>query len=246
MSESSRKQLPRKWSQPPGQRVMVIAPHMDDEVIGCGGILAKYRNLKVPCGVTFVMTETRRPSVRWNEAEKAHQVLGTARLFRLNGNDSQVDDETSVHRLFEIFQETQFDTLFLPTLDDWHPEHQYSIGLVNRLFTDYAVDVPNVYGYEVWSHPFPQILIDVSKEFPIKREAMDCYQSQLALFNYRQMIDGMATMRASFFRRNVTHAEAFQDYGDAAMFRSEFEKMKRKETISVSETASNATESSGQ
>ena len=30
------------WSSPGGQRIMVIAPHPDDEVIGCGGTIIRH------------------------------------------------------------------------------------------------------------------------------------------------------------------------------------------------------------
>ena len=36
------------------QRVMVVAPHMDDEVIGCGGTLLLHRTLQSEVRVVFV------------------------------------------------------------------------------------------------------------------------------------------------------------------------------------------------
>ena len=213
------KKLPRIWTELPGKRVMVIAPHMDDEVIGCGGTLVRYRQQEIECAVTFVLAERLRPKQRPQEAGAALRELGIHDSFFMDiPVSSTAGSRETLSQLFEIYQVFNFDTLFVPALGDWHPDHRFVNQLTGGFLSEFDPGPLRILGYEVWDHPFPDILVDISSQFEAKKKALACYESQLATFNYQKMIEGMAVMRAAFFRRRTSHAEAFQDYGNAQQF----------------------------
>src|SRR5690349_15743306 len=71
--------------QPIGSRVMVIAPHPDDETFGCGGAIALHRQLGHPVDIVFLTNGERgiagkKPdevsSIRKAEAIRATQIIG--------------------------------------------------------------------------------------------------------------------------------------------------------------------------
>ena len=58
---------PRLVDVPEGRRILVLAPHMDDEILGCGGTLRKH--VRAGAGVTAVfMTDGRRGDPELNAA----------------------------------------------------------------------------------------------------------------------------------------------------------------------------------
>ena len=212
-----KKSLPLIWSVLPGKRVMVAAPHMDDEVIGCGGTLLMYSLSGRQTFVTYFTSGKRNTSLRKKEAIAAQKELGIGDAFYLEAFKPDAVSEV-ITALASIYKDLQYDVLFVPNISDWHPEHQW----VNTLWGDFfkgqgKLDV-QIFGYEVWSHPFPDYLCDISSVFERKARALSCYESQLRLFRYQELIKGTGMMRAAFFRRHVTHAEAFQWYQGPANF----------------------------
>ena len=82
-------------------RILVVAPHPDDETLGCGGLLALYGT---QCDV-LVMTDGRYGrsperktipdeemiSIRYGEIEKALAIAKVNRLYKLDIEDGHLD-----------------------------------------------------------------------------------------------------------------------------------------------------------
>ena len=69
--------------------------------------------------------------------------------------------------------------------------------------TDYKGEV---WCYELWSCLWPNIGIDISSVVDIKREAIDCYASQVAYVNYVEGALGLNRFRG--LKLGVDYAEA--------------------------------------
>ena len=115
------------------RRVLVIAPHPDDEVLGAGGTLARLSDADaevvvgiVTKGAPPLFAETAAERVR-SEAQAAHAHLGVARTVFLNQPAARLD-EVPHHRLnqavAELVREVAPDTLLLPFVGDIHLDHQ--------------------------------------------------------------------------------------------------------------------------
>ncbi|MFO0730634.1 MAG: PIG-L family deacetylase [Nitrospiraceae bacterium] len=63
----------------PGSRVVVLAPHMDDETVGCGGLIRKMTESRKDVRVLF-MTDGRQGDRRLAELSGAEQVAHQAEL----------------------------------------------------------------------------------------------------------------------------------------------------------------------
>jgi N-acetylglucosamine malate deacetylase 1 len=212
-------------------KILVIAPHPDDEVLGCAGIIKKLTSkhkkvwvLIMTRGKKELYSEERILNVR-QEALEAHKLLGVSETMFLDFSAPELDI-ISVSELSSaisgIIREILPDTVFLPFRGDLHHDHKavFNAGLVaTRPLKDNTIR--KIYSYETlseteWAAPFsddnfiPDFFVNIAEEFEVKIEAMKCYKSQVRAFpNSRSLksIEALANMRGSTV--GFTHAEAF-------------------------------------
>jgi LmbE family N-acetylglucosaminyl deacetylase len=213
------------------RRVLVIAPHPDDEVLGAGGTIARLSDAGaevvvgiVTKGAPPLFAETRVEEVRC-EAQAAHAHLGVARTVLLSQPAARLD-EVPHYRLnqvlAELVREVSPDTLLLPFGGDIHLDHQLTFlsGMVAA--RPHRASFPNrVLCYETlsetnWNAPLvsptfaPNVFIDISAQLERKLEAMSLYGSQQRDFPHER---SLATIRAlAMLRGSTVHraaAEAF-------------------------------------
>ncbi len=132
--------LPRVVSEAPAAaRAVVLAPHPDDETIGCGGLVRKLTLAGTVVSVVFLSdgrrgaaaarswrsdrgTEERLVERRKGEAAAAAEVLGVEGLIFLDLRDGEVyADAAAVGRLRDELARLRPDIVLLPFLTDQHP-----------------------------------------------------------------------------------------------------------------------------
>jgi LmbE family N-acetylglucosaminyl deacetylase len=214
-------------------KVIVIAPHADDEILGCGGTIAKHID---ELDDVFVIIATNasigapelfsRNSVNETrlEAINAHKFLGIKETFFLEFPAPALNafPEFKISlALGEIFQKIQPTHLYLPHPGDLHQDHKaiYRAGIVAaRPLGDMILR--NIYIYETLSEtewaPMnevgfrPNCFVDISRFFDKKIGAMNWYKSQLKDFPHSRSIktiEALATLRGSTV--GINRAEAF-------------------------------------
>ncbi|GHS94077.1 hypothetical protein FACS1894139_15950 [Planctomycetales bacterium] len=118
----------------------MVCPHPDDEVIGCGGMLAKYKqHFDVLCcgsaGVAFGdISAQARSDIRIKEFNALMQYLGIQHhwIFETYGVPPFFDTLNSYATEYEkILKSGEYDYLFLPHPGESHPEHRF---ITNELF----------------------------------------------------------------------------------------------------------------
>lgn len=226
---------PQKLDLPPGRRVLVLAPHADDESIGCGGTLRKYVESGAQVFVV-VLTDGRQgnpmlrklpahdPSRaaleealvarRKQEALAAFETLGILESVFLDVHDGQLDRNIAAtsQQIAALIDEWKPDIVALPFLTDRHADH----FATNRCFIEASnllaspqKDALLCLGYEVWSPIYSNLLIDISAYIKQKRNAVLCYQSQLEFDAYLDGIEGLNRYRAVSGLTGGEFAEAF-------------------------------------
>lgn len=211
--------------------VLIIAPHPDDEVLGCGGIMKKLSLEKddvyvliMSRGKIGIYSDEKIQNVR-QEARNAHQLLGVKETRFLDFPAPELDI-ISISELSRAISQTLSDikpnTLYLPHRGDIHADHKavFNAGLVAaRPVGDYSVR--KIFAYETlseteWAPPYsddafvPDTFINIADTFQTKIDAMKCFKSQLREFpNPRSLktIEALACYRGSTV--GFTHAEAF-------------------------------------
>jgi len=200
---------------PPTGRIVVLAPHMDDEVFGCGGTMA----LAADAGarVTFVyVTDGSKgyPGARLAgpsdaEAAAADGVLAVT--------------ADAVAALADTLARRAPSAVFLPFLTDLHHDH----WITNCLFVEAArrarlsLSVA-CWGYEVWTPLVANAVVDITAAAERKRLAMQEFPSQQAEFDYPRAMLGLNTYRSLHRGRAHGLAEAFH-VAELGVYRRLFE-----------------------
>jgi LmbE family N-acetylglucosaminyl deacetylase len=189
--------------------VLVVAPHPDDETLGCGGAIALLRHLNCPVEVLVVSDGTRShpnsikypapvlQALRASETSIAMEILGveTERVTFLNLPDGAVplpQDETwenGLMRCREAIAKIQPKTIFLPWRCDPHPDHRATWQLVKTAVKPFS---PKIIEYPIWdwddrqqgkipnSTAMQAWRVDIQSVLPKKREAIAAYRSQIS------------------------------------------------------------------
>ncbi len=215
--------IPYDASRLLGERLLILAPHPDDEVIGCGGLVAQHlregRAVRVVVATDGAEAE---PSVsdrdgyrrrREDESRRALALLGEADLHFLRFADRALDDAVA-DRLREHLLEFKPDLICVPSPIEIHPDHlalsRAFCELVQRdpaLFADLAI--ARVAFYEVSQPLRPNTLVDITDVADRKYQAVTAHASQIAIRDYAAYARGLNAYRALTLPPESKFAEAY-------------------------------------
>lgn len=191
--------------------VLVLAPHPDDEVFGCGGAIAGHVVAGVPVQVV-ILTDGALfgdSSVRYQECLAAAAVLGYGQPdFWALPDRGLTYSEALVQRVVDALKASGADLVYAPSPWEVHPDHrqttQIAIEAVRR-----AGQTVRLAFYEVGAPLRPNLLVDITAHLAAKEAAMRCFASQLAQQDYVQHIQALNRYRTYTLPRTVAAAEAY-------------------------------------
>lgn len=213
------------------ERAMVIAPHPDDEVLGCGGTIARLAALGRRVEVVIV---TRGTPPRFDasqvervqdEARRAHSLLGVAKTHFLDFPAAALDRVPAAElneNLASLVAASRPDTVFLPFVGDLHFDHRLVFDAAMVAARPIGGHYPTrILAYETvsetnWAAPYiapafqPTVFVDIGDHVGSKIEAFGCFASQVRPFPNERSIEtlrALAQLRGSCVNRHA--AEAF-------------------------------------
>lgn len=184
-------------------RCLVIAPHPDDESIGCGGIINLYpKNFDVVC-----LTHGQEGSQRAEEFKAAMEFANVHKYNHLCLEDKKI---LSGYELFKSIDISEYDYIFIPYIFDQHRDHKAVSILLNRLLNDgkkYKKTLQIAY-YEVWSTiNMPQYFVDISSVVDKKINMINLHKCQVAKKAYAEKIVGLNKYRGLL--KDIEAVESF-------------------------------------
>ena len=202
--------------------VLVVAPHPDDECIGCGGTLCLHIKKNDRISIVFLTSgelglKHLPPDQAWStreaEAKAASKILGLSDLTFLRCSDWTLADD--LHKAADLLQpiltRTKPELIYLPHPNDGHPDHQATLPILRTAIHANKLPVPQLRAYEVWT-PLTHYdhVEDITSVMPKKLEALRAHKSQLQDFDYVRAITGLNEYRGVLAGK-CQHAEVFQD-----------------------------------
>ena len=195
----------------PARSVLVLAPHPDDEVFGCGGAIALHvKNGHRVCVVILTDGALYADSdVRQRESVAAAQLLGygTPEFWGFPDGGMCYSDELA-QRLADRIAQCGADLVYAPSPLEYHPDHQQTQLLAAEAVRRSAPDV-RLACYEVGAPLRPNVLLDITAELETKEAAMRCFASQQEHQNYLGHIQALNFYRTYTLGAEVKSAEAF-------------------------------------
>lgn len=216
-----------------GERLLVLAPHPDDEVIGCGGLVALHarekRDVRVVVATDGAAADpgagddyrTRRE----DESTSALRSLGVEsdpiflRMPDRSLSTRQAELRVSVR---EVLASERPDLILVPSPVEVHPDH---VALCRALFDLVHEDdglrgllaVASVAFYEVSQPIQPNTLVDVTSVLEARTAAVKAHESQQSLRDYAGFQLGLSRYRAVTLPSGVEAAEAYHVETAAAL-----------------------------
>lgn len=210
-------------------KILVIAPHPDDEVLGCGGTIAKHA--KLGCEVSLcIVTEAYTPDwskkfikERPEEIKKAVKLLGIEKTYFLGLPTVKLDTvplKDLNQAILKVIKQVKPQIVYLPHGGDVNKDHRlvFEAGLV-ALRPSNKTAVKKILCYEVLSETAegrnikefaPNVYENINNEFKKKVAAMKAYKSEIKKFPHARslaMIAVLAKSRGS--EAGFKFAEAF-------------------------------------
>lgn len=213
------------------KRILVVAPHPDDELLGVGGMISKAIDNSDEVFICIV-TRGVEPLFRSEDIETsrkealaAHKYLGVQKTIFLDYPAVMLE---SVPRykinqsILEVIQEVLPDEVYIPHEGDMQKDHTIvNEAAMVAVRPKYSHKVRAVYAYETlseteWNIPcphnafIPNVYIDISNHIDRKIKALSFYQTQLSDFPQPRSIEAvqsLAKYRGSTI--GVYAAEAF-------------------------------------
>ncbi|SVD07089.1 uncharacterized protein METZ01_LOCUS359943 [marine metagenome] len=203
------------------KRVLVVAPHPDDETLGVGGTIAKFSAQGDEVFVLMVsghlppLYNREDYEITVSEAHSAFDLLGVAKSKFLEIPATMIGDQP-LHevngRISKIFNEFNPHMVFCP-FPDRHIDHRLVFDSVMVATRPVGVgkDIEIVAAFETlsethWNAPHiepnftPNWVIDITKHIDKKLDAMKCYESQVVDFpgpRSIQAVEALAKFRGT-------------------------------------------------
>lgn len=203
---------------------VVLAPHPDDEVFGCGATLAAMRARGVPVQVLVLSdgaTAEATPALverRREESRRAAALLGyPAPTFWDLPDGGLADVPDLAQRILAWIRERDPELVLAPSCWEMHRDHRavaqaaidavLAIGGRTRLAM-YEIGVPM---------PMPGVLVDIGRWRALKAAAMSCFVSQIGVQDYPRQVAALNAFRTYTLAKDAVAAEAFAVFDAQAL-----------------------------
>lgn len=212
------------------KRVLIFAAHPDDDLIGCGGSMAKHVKLGNQVSVCY-MTSGEAASqdrskeelgkTRKNEAKNAARLIGFRDITFMRNPDGYLQyNQDNLKKTTELIRLKQPNLVYVHHPTDAHTDHKATFQIVNEavgragtpLFQEYQGNlwcVDTVLVYEVWT-PLSEFnyVEDISDFIDKKIAALKEHKSQIQQIRYDEAMEGLARYRGAMTGKGK-YAEVF-------------------------------------
>ncbi len=216
------------------KKILILSPHADDEILGCGGLITKYskKNYQISVliltnaykGAPEIYSEKKIHQIR-NEAIKANNFIGTKKLFfenlpALNLSNYPIYKITNV--LNKYLDDIKPEILLIPSSNDIHDDHKIIFKAAKvAARTNKKSKLKKILSYEVLSETewneneqafSPNYYVSLSKaDINNKVKAFLKYKTQIKKYPHPRSKEGIINLSkvrgSSVF---LNYAEAFK------------------------------------
>ena len=199
-------------------KILVIAPHPDDEVLGCGGAIKKYTK---EGNEVFLCIITKGYTPDWTEEFLMHRkdevadsakILGIKQVYFLDFPTVKLDtvpQKDINDAISKCVEDIRPEVLYIPHRGDLNKDHKivFESALVAAR-TKPDSSIKKVISYETLSETewgnqkiekiedvfLPNTYVDISETIKDKLKAMECYGSELQEFPHPRSLRGIEVL----------------------------------------------------
>ncbi|MGZ3769102.1 MAG: PIG-L deacetylase family protein [Bdellovibrio sp.] len=214
------------------KKVIVVAPHPDDETLGCGGTLLKHKmagdevHWLIATQMNPKTFSSERIKERRSEIQRVAEEYSFATTHILNLYAADLNSENLnqlIKELSGVFSSVQPEVVYAPFYGDIHTDHYWVFRAVMACSKSFRYpSIKKILCYETVSETefgvidsgsqfFPQVFVDVSGYLDKKIQIMGIFKSEMGKFpnpRSHETIEALCRFRGS--TAGVLAAESFQ------------------------------------
>ncbi len=217
-------------------KILIIAAHPDDEVLGCGGTVSRlvregYEAYSLILGEGVTSRDEKRDRdkkiVEIEELKKqvneANRIIGVKDVYLHDFPDNRFDNVPLldiVKVIEKVKNELQPDIVFTHYENDLNIDHQITYKAVLTATRPMKEEcVKELYSFEIlssteWNYPIsfsPDVFFDVNSTLEYKLKALEMYKYELRSFPHPRSLDGIR-LNAEYrgMQVGLRYAEAFK------------------------------------
>lgn len=218
------------------EKILVVAAHPDDEVLGCGGTTS--RLVKQGAEVsTLILGEgiTSREKIRdkdkaqpeidrlKSQIRRSNEILGIDNLFVFDFPDNRFDQVPLldvVKKVENIKERVRPDIIFTHFKDDLNCDHRITYQAVLTAARPMSGEtVREIYSFEIlssseWNYPSsftPNLFFDIEETIELKQRALKVYEGELRDFPHPRSLKGIEVNALHWgMKSGCRAAEAFE------------------------------------
>ena len=208
------------------KNILIIAPHPDDETLGCGGTLLKLRSKKKNL-LIITKLKNKKEYNSYNkekELEKIKKKLNLKKIIRLEFTATDLNKgnlKDLINQISIQINKIKPDTIFAPHLRDAHSDHFYTTYALNHILKNFRYNfIQRCYLYETLSETnfnfankqkfIPNVYFDISKYMNSKLKLLEVYKTEIKKHPFprsKRAIKSLAILRGS--ESGFKYAESF-------------------------------------
>jgi LmbE family N-acetylglucosaminyl deacetylase len=130
------------------KRVLVIAPHADDEVLGVGGTIQKYIEKKYEVNVIICCKRKVDNNI---DHINCLNILKVKKIFHLNMKDEKLNEYKNelLKKLEDLYYEIKPNIIYIPNKNDLNQDHKTVYDVCEVVLRRYQPDSPEmIFSYE--------------------------------------------------------------------------------------------------
>jgi len=218
------------------RKILVIAAHPDDEVLGCGGTIARLSKKGYEMYV-LILGEgiTSRDNIRdiqkreseildlKRQAEEANKILGVKQVFHHDFPDNKFDTAPFldlIKVIEKIKNNVKPEIIFTHYEKDLNIDHQITYkAVITATRPIKGENVKEIYSFEIpssteWSYPLsfsPNVFYDISETIDVKLRALEEYKTELMEYPHPRSLEGVKLIAKNWgMKVGLEYAEAYK------------------------------------
>jgi N-acetylglucosamine malate deacetylase 1 len=170
---------PLEIDYPDAKKILVIAPHPDDGVIGAGGSLIKAKENGADIHVLYVTNglPDKADAIRKETLSVCEQLGMTPHFLNCQARAIPLNDFDVNKKILNLLDEFKPEVIFISFLLDDHDDHRR----VNHLFLEVLKDKPlpkcEIWAYQVYSSVIPNVAVNITSQRKRKKEMINIWES---------------------------------------------------------------------
>jgi LmbE family N-acetylglucosaminyl deacetylase len=203
---------PLEMVTPPERRIVVVAPHQDDEILGAGGTLIKALGSGAQVKVVYLTSgKPAEASQLERETVEVSLKLGYETEFLRYPLGNIPVDGPAAERLGSSIREFAAQSCFVPFLLDDHDDHRRASQLLLAAYRGGLLPSRlSIWAYQVYSAIIPNVVVDITEATEDKAAALRTWITQNKSRDWAHYILGRDAFNVRFLQtKEPRYAEAF-------------------------------------